>query len=274
LTSAYSAEIHSGRDHVKLRHLVLAAAAAATALLGFGATGIAGDAYSPAPAYDVSYPQCGSKLPAGGSVAVVGVTDGLPWSTNPCLSSEYKWASGKPQPAAFYMNTANPETASTHWAARAGSGPRTCSDLNDPANVNCAYNYGWNSAIDAVQRAGAATSTATATGHAWWLDVEIGNSWNGSTAANSSDLQASIDYLHSKKVPAVGIYSTSYQWGQITGGYQVGTSGTQPAPANWLAGASSSQAASGWCKPTYSFSGGRVTMVQYPSGNFDGDYLC
>ncbi|MDQ6748715.1 MAG: hypothetical protein M3010_11510 [Candidatus Dormibacteraeota bacterium] len=225
-------------------------------------------------AYDVSYPQCGVRLPSGGSTAVVGVTNGLPWSSNPCLASEYGWAAAKPQPAQLYMNTANPETASSNWTARAGTGPRACStaDLSDPANPGCAYNYGWNSARDALSRATAAVGAAGAT-HVWWLDVETGNSWNGSVAANAQDLQGSVDYLRSAGVPGVGFYSTSYQWGVITGGWQA-PAGTTGAPANWIAGAGSASQAKSWCSPSYSFSGGAVRLVQYPSGSFDGDYLC
>jgi hypothetical protein len=46
--------------------------------------------------HDVSYPQCtaggGStvtKGPLSGQFGIVGVTDGLPWSANPCLGTEY-----------------------------------------------------------------------------------------------------------------------------------------------------------------------------------------
>ncbi len=229
---------------------------------------------SGAAAYDVSYPQCGGRLPSGGSLGVVGVTAGLPWSTNSCLASEYTWAASKSQPVQLYMNTANPETASSSWSVRAGSGPRTCTATNlaDPSNVDCAYNYGWNSANDALARATTAIGAGAGT-HAWWLDVETGNSWNGSAGANAQDLQGSVDYLLGAKVPAVGFYSTGYQWGVITGGYQSPT-GVTPAPADWLAGASTSSQAASWCSPTRSFSGGSVRLVQYPSGSFDGDAVC
>jgi hypothetical protein len=227
-----------------------------------------------ASAYDVSYPQCGSRLPSGGQLGVVGVTAGLPWSSNSCLAAEYGWAAAKPQPAQLYMNTANPESASSNWSARAGSGPRSCSTVNlaDPSNVDCAYNYGWNAAKDALSRATAAVGTAAGT-HAWWLDVETGNSWNGTVAANSSDLQGSVDSLVAANVPAVGFYSTGYQWGTITGGYQA-PSGTNGPPANWLAGAASATQAASWCSSAHSFSGGPIHLVQYPSGKFDGDTIC
>jgi hypothetical protein len=227
-----------------------------------------------APAYDVSYPQCGAPLPPGGNLGIVGVTAGVPWSTNSCMASEYAWAASKAQPAHLYMNTANPETASGSWSARAGSGPRTCTAANlaDPSNVDCAYNYGWNSASDALARARATIGTGAGT-HAWWLDVETGNSWNGTKVANAEDLQGSVDYLLGVNVPAVGFYSTAYQWGVITGGYHPSTIGTS-SPPNWLAGAGNASQAASWCSPSRSFSGGVVRLVQYPSGSFDGDAVC
>jgi hypothetical protein len=228
---------------------------------------------SGAAAYDVSYPQCGGRLP-GGNLAVVGVTAGLPWSTNSCLASEYAWAASKPQPAQLYMNTSNPETASSNWSVRAGSGPRTCSAANlaDPSSVDCAYNYGWNSANDALVRATRAIGAGART-HAWWLDVETGNSWNGTTAANTEDLKGSVDYLRGANVPAVGFYSTGYQWGVITSRYHPPT-GPTSSPPNWVAGAIDATQATSWCSPTQSFSGGAVRLVQYPSGRFDGDTVC
>lgn len=257
---------------------VLSVLAAVVGIIAQAAPAAAGNARSAkttvAAAYDVSYPQCGNRLPPGGSLGVVGVTGGLPWSSNSCLAAEYAWAAAKPQPAQLYLNTANPESASSKWSARAGSGPRSCSTANlaDPSNVDCAYNYGWNSASDALSRATVAIGAAAGT-HAWWLDVETGNSWNGTGAANSSDLQGSVDSLLAANVPAVGFYSTGYQWSTITGGYQA-PPGSNGSPANWLAGAASATQAASWCSPAHSFSGGPVHLVQYPSGNFDGDTIC
>jgi hypothetical protein len=230
-------------------------------------------ASSPAPAgstgYDISWPQCPSNFPAGASFGIVGVTNGLAFSANPCLKDEYTWASGRPYAAGLYLNTGNPETASSNWPGRAGVGPRTCqgSDLSDPSNVNCAYNYGWNAATDAFKVASANVGTAAQT-QPWWLDVETGNSWNGTTAANSSTVQGYVDYLRSQGTGTVGIYSTGLQWGQITGGYAV------PSAPDWLAGASTAKQAASMCKPANSFSGGAVQLVQYPRNGFDGDYVC
>ena len=223
-------------------------------------------------AYDISYPQCGVKAPSGGSTGIVGITGGLPWSSNACLAAEFRRAAARPKPAQLYMNTSNPETASSHWYARVHSGPRVCANAANPSDLGCAYNYGWNAAADAMKRARAAIGKAAVT-HSWWLDVETDNSWNGTTAANVQDLQASVDYLRRARVPGVGFYSTSYQWSQITGGWHP-AAGRFGAPSNWLAGADNAAQARLWCSPASGFSGGRVRMVQYISGAFDADYVC
>jgi hypothetical protein len=246
------------------------------AVLSLTLTVVPAQAASPAPpgstGYDISWPQCGSSFPSGGTFGIVGVTNGLAFSANPCLSTEYAWAttSTRIYTAGLYINTGNPETASVNWPGRAGVGPRTCSttDLKDPSNVNCAYNYGWNAATDALNVAttnvGAAAQTLP-----WWLDVEIGNSWNGSLAANSSTVQGYIDYQGGHSTGTVGIYSTGSQWRQITGGYTVAS-----AP-DWLAGASNVSDAKNLCNnPASSFSSGPVQLVQYPNGRFDGNYVC
>jgi hypothetical protein len=256
-------------------------AAVAFMALSLTLTVLPAEAAAPAPApagstgYDISWPQCPSSFPSGGAFGIVGVTNGLAFSANPCLPNEYAWASGRPYAAALYMNTGNPETASSNWPGRAGVGPRTCTTTNlaDPSNVDCAYNYGWNAATDALRVATANVGTAART-LPWWLDVETGNSWNGTVAANSSTVQGYIDYVRSQATGMVGIYSTGYQWGQITGGYTVPSSASTPAAPDWLAGASSVSQAASMCDPANSFSGGPVQLVQYPNSGFDGNYVC
>ena len=98
------------------------------------------------------------------------------------------------------------------------------------------------------------------------MDVETANSWSGDSSLNRADIQGSIDYLQTV-VAAVGIYSTPYQWSQVTGGVQLGA-----AVPNWVAGALNAKRAPALCSS--SFSGGKVLLVQYPSGGFDADYAC
>ena len=98
-----------------------------------------------------------------------------------------------------------------------------------------------------------------------WLDIETANTWSSTVALNSADIRGMVDFFTGRSV-TVGIYSTGFQWNQITGGLSVGV-------PNWLAGASSTTQAVNWCKTASSFSGGRVAMVQYTS-TFDNDVAC
>jgi len=214
--------------------------------------------------YDVSYPQCSGALPSKPAFGIVGVSDGRAYGDNPCLASQYAWARTGTKTPAFYMNTGNPGTASTRVAWNSQTGPKPCSEAAAD-QAGCAYDYGFNAAAHAYDYTQAQTSGAAA--GAWWLDVETSNSWSTDTSLNVADLQGSIDYFAGLTVPiTVGVYSTGYQWGVITGGASL------PASPNWVAGASSASAAAAMCGS--SFTGGKVGLVQYPSGRFDGDYAC
>jgi hypothetical protein len=175
---------------------------------------------------------------------------------------------------AFYANTADPGPAySSHWPAGQTT-PRGCDGSN---STDCSYDYGWNAAEDSLKDAAAATSSPSH--YTWWLDVETGNSWEtlesayGQTATAQANDQAAlhgaVDALAASGVTTVGIYSTSYQWTQITGG--TGTDfAAQPA---WIAGARSQATATSNCAST-SFTGGRVTLAQYTQSGYDADLYC
>jgi hypothetical protein len=188
---------------------------------------------------DISWPQCGRAYPAPSAFSVLGVNDGRPYTANPCLISEYQWArSGVVE---FYMNTANPGV---------GRGD--------------AYNYGFGAARDAYTYATSHVSAGP--GHLWWLDVETGNSWAPDQGANTAVIAGSIAFFRANGV-RVGIYSTRYQWGIITGGAGI------PSVPNWVPGARSAAEAPSFCAAQRSFSGGPVVMAQYTTA-FDFDYLC
>jgi hypothetical protein len=103
--------------------------------------------------WDVSYPQCGAKLPTSGSFAVVAVNDGRPYSLNPCLggsNGEYAWAVSRGTPA-LYMNTANPAPSSSYyWPTSSTSDPVLCLDSTSTTDPGCAYDYGWHAAGNAL----------------------------------------------------------------------------------------------------------------------------
>ena len=108
----------------------------------------------------------------------------------------------------------------------------------------------------------------------WWLDVETANSWETGTsglANNVADLQGMVAALQAGGVPpgGVGIYSTTYQWGQITGGSQAGNLFGLP---DWIPGARRLSSAKSNCSLT-GFTG-PVTITQWFAQPYDGDYAC
>jgi hypothetical protein len=227
--------------------------------------------------YDVSYPQCGRALPGPITGGIVGVNNGIAFSANPCLATEWAWASRATTYApAFYANTADPGPAySSHWPTGQTS-PQSCL-AGDTNSTACSYDYGWNYAQDALARALAVTAGAAAV--QWWLDVETGNSWQtlesaygqttGARANDRASIAGAVAALQSQGVRSIGVYSTTYQWAQITGGSDIQFA-TQPA---WVAGTGSLSTAQSNCAST-SFTGGHVTLTQYAYNGYDADYHC
>lgn len=221
--------------------------------------------------------------------------------------SELSWALGtssgaSTQPrASLYVNTADPGNASTgvlqaDWPTSGStpygtcttttvttkSGPKTAG-ADSPA---CAWEYGdQKAAQDAAWLRTAAqavdaqsppvTAPATPSGYPWWLDVETGNSWQkGATglAMNLAVLQGIVSGLSAAGAGSVGVYSTSYQWGVITGGTTSSTATVGQLPT-WIPGAGTLAGAETVCSGA-SFTAGPVTLAQFPSGAFDGDLSC
>ena len=250
----------------------------------------------PPPGYDIGYPQCGASFPQSPAFGVVGVNNGIVFSANPCLgtgsgASELAWAEAATNHApAFYANTANPGPAySSHWPMGQQT-PKVCS-ADSPNSVECSYDYGWNAAGDSFDRAVTAESQlhgttidpkVAAAGAPWWLDVETGNSWQtlesayGQTAsAKENDTQAllgAVAALRARSVATVGIYSTSFQWSQVTGGTTI-TGSRFVDSSSWVAGNRDAASAQSLCG-TVGFTGGPVRLAQYPQSGFDGDIAC
>jgi hypothetical protein len=189
---------------------------------------------------DISWPQCGGAFPAKAGFGIVGVTGGRPFTQNSCLAAEWQWALSAKGAPAYYMNLSNPGTS-------------------DPSG------YGASAASYALNYASSATGASSAVSHVWWIDVETANTWAGSQAQNAAVVQGALTYLKQHTNKSVGIYSTGYQWGVITGGVHLG------APV-WAAGASSASSAPSMCGT--GFTGKPVKVVQYPAGAYDGDYRC
>jgi hypothetical protein len=219
--------------------------------------------------FDISWPQCDLPYPLDPAFAIIGVNRGIVFSANPCLASELAWAGGPN--AALYANTGNPgPELSRHWPVGQAL-PQIC-DAANPDSAGCAFDYGYNAAADSFTVAAAAfnangsiDSPASST---WWLDVETSNSWRSDVALNVAALQGATQYLGSVGVTTIGFYSTPYQWDAITG-----STGAFAANASWVAGAPDLLGALADCAGT-GFTGGRVALVQYPEGPFDGNVSC
>jgi hypothetical protein len=223
-----------------------------------------------APGYDISWPQCGGPYPVNPAFGIVGVNKGIVFSPNPCLGSEVTWAGATS--AAFYANTGNPGPAlSTHWPTGQAN-PQACSAAT-PDTAACAYDYGYNAAADSYADAVSAFTalglSASPAGSPWWLDVETSNSWRTDVTLNVAALSGAVDYLASVvHVASLGFYSTSYQWGVITGGTSAFS-----AYSSWVAGGANAAGARANCAGP-GFTGGGATLAQYPSGGFDADLRC
>lgn len=244
--------------------------------------------------YDISYPQCGSTLPTSQYFGIVGVNGGMATTTNPCLSGQLVWASkskiGSNQPKVqLYVNTANPgEVISqiTTWptnnidkTAYTTANPYgTCAGLNDTA---CSWQYGWNRSVEtnldrfapAAQAAGISQSAAD---YMWWLDVEVGNTWqSGSTEAlarNTAALEGFAAYYQSKG-KAVGLYSTAVQWNQVVGS-TVSPSSNLNGLANWRPSGSSLANAKANCSVAPLTANGFISLTQYVVKNLDNNHSC
>ena len=155
------------------------------------------------------------------------------------------------------MNTGYPGLRASQ---RYASSPRQCS-LSD---VLClAYNYGFHAALYALQYAALQNVHASM----WWLDVETENSWSNDLLANRAMIVGVTAAIQQTTlIDKVGVYSTPYQWGVITGGWHNGL-------LEWVGtGETSAVAALPACKE-FSFSGGLIRLSQYIHG-IDYDLSC
>ena len=221
--------------------------------------------------FDVSYPQCDSAYPRNPAFGIVGVNGGKVFTVNPCLASEIAWGGGAR--AELYINTGNPgPVLSSFWPAGQAT-PRIC-DASAPDTADCAFDYGWNAAKHSFETAQAAyvqlgiTTSPSAT--TWWLDVETTNTWRTDAALNTAALEGEVAYLRDVAgVTKLGFYSTTVQWGAITGGTQLFA--TSP---SWGAGAPTEKVARQHCVATPGFTGGDLALVQYPFQGFDANVRC
>lgn len=242
---------------------------------------------------DISWPQCGAKVPTTQTFGIVGVNGGLATTTNACLKDQLIWASKstgvtKQDKVQLYVNTANPGGLGTASWPLSGvdsignttNNPYGLCDGGD--SLACAWQYGWNRAVEDVvlrfQPAAAQAGVASqASSYVWWLDVETDNTWKapGSVFNNQSNvavLEGMTSYFKSVG-GRVGLYSTAYQWSQIVGS-SVSMTSNLNGLTSWLAGSTSLNSAKQACNAKSLTANGSVILTQYISKGFDYDYSC
>lgn len=228
---------------------------------------------------DISWPQCGSDLPAPPAFAIVGVNGGRPDTLNPCLADQLAWADRTPAaaggtPAAVYVNTAATGPVESLWWP--ASNTYLGHDISNPygmcdgsASPACTYVHGYAMAYEGVTMLKEAGGGEVR--RMWWLDVETGNSWLPATAANAAELEGMTTYLVGAGAE-VGIYSTGYQFGEIAG--DISPASNLYRLKNWLAGAEDRSSAQEYCAADPPTPGATVTTIQFTAGNLDYNYRC
>lgn len=248
---------------------------------------------------DVSWPQCGKKLPTDFAFAIVGVNGGLASTPNECLADQLAWAhenaeGGTKQPnVQLYVNTANPvehigEKGFVTWpqnndllARTDDTNPYgTCDGTNTAA---CIWMYGYERAYHDVNvifadAAKAAKVDADPTRYTWWLDIEMENSWlYGNTEAdhkqNIAALEGMKTYFETAGIENIGLYAYGPHWQQLFG-TQEGQYNSLAGLPNWRPGGASQDTAQAACDARPLTTDGEVVLTQYVFKNLDRNISC
>src|SRR6476469_11161574 len=215
--------------------------------------------------HDVSWPQCPSTFPPTSTqFLVIGLTNGLPFTQNPCVATQATWARDHVKPTHAYTMAGFPTAA--QLTTYGGSGP-------------------WSSSTRAgrLSNVGYAEATyAVATVHhvpGWaprmvWVDVEprAAQPWPTSTTVQRLENLYVVEGIMRGLRAAgfsYGVYSNASGWQSITGSWWLpgvpvwATAGTLDYPNDAL----------DRCTQP-SFSGGKVYLSQWWDTTRDYDRTC
>ncbi len=216
--------------------------------------------------HDISWPQCGRSLdtmPPPTNFLIVGLTNGLPFTENPCLSSQAAWAAGHGVPVQAYTMAAFPTSAQlTTYGTR---GPWASS-----TRAGQLSNVGYAEATFAV----ASLTTVGFAPPIVWIDVEPrpAQPWPTSTSLQQRENRYVIEGVMRGLRDAgfsYGLYSYLSGWQSITGSWHLpgvpvwATAGRLDHPNEAL----------DRCTPP-SFSGGHVYLSQWYDDVWDYDLTC
>lgn len=240
-----------------MRRLLAILAAAGLAMVLTGDTGAAQTNPYSGQGYDTSSYQCSRAgvAPSSYTFAIVRVTGGRPFSVDSCRQALWTQAASTGKPS-IYENIA-------YSAAYAHQVPTSCATASSPENYSGKYSQAWQIGC-AESDFAFSHRPAGPSAIAWWLDVEMGNSWSASNPGlNQAAIDGAVDRLLSLNVP-VGVYSFAGAWNTITSG-----AGWAPkhAAGSWVAGFSD-------CRHPFS----PLPEWLYQSGTTawgaDADYAC
>jgi hypothetical protein len=296
----------------RLRFVSLAALLAAGFVVSTveGSAAAGGGSTSRVVGLDVSFPQCGERLPSGQAFAVVGVTGGRASTPNPCLGphpglarSELAWARftssglGGVAKVALYTNTGDPGNvydgvAVANWPISGrtpyGDCARTAVMLDGvPSAVGensraCAWEYGFQRAGFAFRRAAAAAEAVNdrlaRRGLSFRVPLPGSAVWWLDVETANTWLSGSLGTAMNVADIEGMLAGFRYQGVDTVGVYSAasqweaitGGADLGPATPDWIAGSLTRHEAAGFCGTT-GFSGGPVLLSQYtPDGVAEG----
>jgi hypothetical protein len=204
---------------------------------------------------DLSWPNCDRQQPPPASFAIIGVNDGRPFSTNPCLPRQYGWYTNT-HPTGLYLNTGYTPRYQRQLTSSCAQQATTLS-LSKPQAQ--AWAIGCSETSSSMQQLEQLHLPLPAV---FWLDVETGGTWSANQQLNVQTLRGMINELNTLQPHAVvGIYSFPPMWRQITGNWSTNL-------PEWIPRANGDN-------PCHTpFSSGPVWLAQGGTHTLDTDQTC
>lgn len=207
--------------------------------------------------WDISYPQCGGSFPPGPmAYSIIGINGGRAFKHNKCLGEQWQWARSQGA-AGVYVNVHAPRSQQELQAGATSDRQPNCNGA-----PGCVF---YNFAVNGIRDSLAYARSQGVDAPFIWLDVEQLNYWAPQQELNAIVIRGAIDAVREAGLD-VGIYSTPYQYGKITGDEQA------QVPV-WSAGAPNADAVGNYCA-TRGFAGGPVALVQLLPGRYDPNFAC
>ena len=194
--------------------------------------------------YAISWAQCNRAYPETPyDFGIIDVTGGRSLSHNPCLQSEFVWASRAPYPPTFYINLTYPTPEHRR-------------------GILTSRQYGYETARDAYEYA----NSQGASSPMWWLDVQTKSAWSQDKNINANVVLGAIDFFNEKKL-SIGLSTTPYQWSKVVGSLVTDL-------PNWIPGIPGKARALQYCRNGTSYSGGYVQQLADITPQFETVYTC